>query len=139
MRDLGIGSESKSVVTPGTSTVEGGDVQEKEQGAYRAAAARGNYLAQDRVDVQFAAKEISRFMPKPEKEDRLRAKRLARYLKGSERVVVKFGFQQMPTEIVVWSDTDFAGCRRARRSVPARPPQAGVCDAVEHWPLRVER
>ena len=55
-------------------------------------------------------------MSKPEKEDGLRAKRLARYLKGSERVVVKFGFQQMPSEIVVWSDTDFAGCRRTRRS-----------------------
>ncbi len=73
-------------------------------------------MAQDRIDMQFAAKEISRFMSKPEKEDWLRAKRMARYLKGSERVVVKFDFQNMPEEVVVWSDTDFAGCRRTRRS-----------------------
>ncbi len=66
--------------------------------------------------MQFAAKEISRFASKPESDDWLRAKRMARYLQDSERVVARFDFQEMPLEIVVWSDTDFAGCRRTRRS-----------------------
>ncbi len=45
---------------------------------FRVAAARGNYLGQDSMDVQFAAKEVSRFMPKPEAQDWSSAKRLAR-------------------------------------------------------------
>ncbi len=36
---------------------------------FRADAARGNHLCQDRVDMQFAPKEISRFMSKPEEQD----------------------------------------------------------------------
>ena len=30
--------------------------------------------------------------------------------------MVRFDFQEMPSTITVWSDADFAGCRRARRS-----------------------
>ena len=95
-----------------------GEIREtsKSESEYRAVAARGNYLAQDRFDIQFASKEISRFTSKPESEDWLRAKRLARYLKDSARVVVRFDLQEMPSTITVWSDTDFAGCRRTRRS-----------------------
>ncbi len=33
--------------------------------AFRGAAARGNYLAADRLDAQFACKEICRLMAKP--------------------------------------------------------------------------
>ena len=33
--------------------------------AFRGSAARGNYLAADRIDVQFAAKEVCRWMAKP--------------------------------------------------------------------------
>ena len=83
---------------------------------FRAVAARGNYLGQDRVDMQFAAKEISRFMSKPEEQDWRSAKRLARYLKDNKRMVIEYKFQKMPEKVVVWSDTDFAGCKRTRRS-----------------------
>ncbi len=65
-------------------------------------AARGNYLGQDRMDTQFAAKEASRFTSRPKEQDRSSAKRLA--------------FQRMPERIVARSDADFAGCKRARRS-----------------------
>ncbi len=51
------------------------------------AAARGNYLSQDRMDMQFAAKEISRFTP-----DGRSADRLPRYLKDSLRVVFEYKF-----------------------------------------------
>ncbi len=55
-------------------------------------AARGNYLGQDRVDMQIAAKEISRFMAKPEAQDWSSAKRLARYLKDNWRVAIEHKF-----------------------------------------------
>ena len=81
MRDMGIDEGRKGVVTPGVSTTEGGQTGEVLVGGeslLRAVAARGNYLGQDRMDMQFAAKEISRFMSKPEEKDWKSAKRLAR-------------------------------------------------------------
>ncbi len=68
------------------------------------------------MDMQFAAKEISRFMSKPEEQDWRSAKRLARYLKDNKRMVVEHKLQKMPEKVVVWSDTDFAGRKRTRRS-----------------------
>ena len=65
MRDMGIDESSKGVVTPGVGVAEGGQTGEILVGGeslFRAVAARGNYLGQDRMDMQFAAKEISRFM-----------------------------------------------------------------------------
>ncbi len=63
---------------------------------FAAAAARGHYLAQDRTDAQFAAKEIfSRLTPKPDEQD-WRAARLARYFKDSRRVVVEYMLQKLP-------------------------------------------
>ncbi len=61
----------------------------------RAMAARGKSLGQHRIDVQFAAKEISRFTSKPEEQDRRSAKISARRLKDIERMVIEYHFQRM--------------------------------------------
>jgi hypothetical protein len=69
MRHMGTDESSNGVVTPGASTAEGGQTGEVLVGGEslsRAVAARGNYLGKDRMDMQFAAEEISRFMSKPE-------------------------------------------------------------------------
>ena len=66
--------------------------------------------------MQYAAKGMSRFMSKPEEQDWRAAKRLARKLKDHWRVVLEYKYQELPKKVVVWSDTDFAGCRRRRRS-----------------------
>ena len=79
MRDMGIDEGRKGVVAPGVSTSEGGQTGEVLVGGeslFRAVAARGNYLVQDRMDTQFAAKEISGFTSKPEEQDWKSAKRL---------------------------------------------------------------
>ena len=81
MRDMGVDESSKGAVTPGVSTSEERQAAELlvgGEGLFRAVAARGNYLGQDRMDMQFAAKEISRFMSNPEEQDWRSAKRLAR-------------------------------------------------------------
>ena len=122
MRDMGVDENCKGVVTPGVTVSEGGHTGEVlvgEETRFRAVAARGNYLGQDRMDMQFAAKEISRFMSKPEEQDWRSAKRLARYLKDNKRMVIEYKFQELPEKIVMWSDSDFAGCRRTRRSTSA--------------------
>ena len=54
---------------------------------YRAVAARANYLAADRPDAQFAAKEACRFMSAPTDLAWQSLKRFGRYLKGRKRVV----------------------------------------------------
>ncbi len=42
--------------------------------------------------------------------------KLARCLKDKKRLVVECNVQKMPEKAVVWSDTDFAGCKRTGRS-----------------------
>ena len=77
---------------------------------YRALAARANYLAQDRPDVQYAAKEVCRGMASPTSGDMQKLRRLGRYLIGSPRVVWHFHWQIAPREVSAYSDSDWAGC-----------------------------
>ena len=93
LRDMGVDTSAKEVATPGVSSIEGGQVQGDQvrvESLFRAVAARGNYLGQDRMDMQFAAEEILRFMAKPEDQDWRSAKRLARSFKGNRRVVIEY-------------------------------------------------
>ena len=83
---------------------------------YRALAARANYLALDRADIQYAAKEICRGMARPTKGDLKRLKRLARYLIEVPRSVWRFDFQRPVDVLSIYSDSDFAGCSRTARS-----------------------
>ena len=48
------------------------------------------FLAQDRTDIGFAVKELSRRMSKPSQQDMTDLKRLGRYLIGKERLILKF-------------------------------------------------
>ena len=57
---------------------------------YRALCARINYLALDRPDLQYAAKEASRKMGAPQSGDWLILRRIGRYLQGTPRVTQLF-------------------------------------------------
>ncbi len=110
VRDAGLRGHSEGVTTPGVND-DGGVVDEGEnETLHRAIAARARYLAQGRADIQFAAEEVSSLMSRPEAGDLKRARRLGRYLRDNSSVVFKYRFQEL------WSDADFAGCRRTRRS-----------------------
>ena len=78
--------------------------------------ARANYLAQDRPDVQFSVKELCRRASDPRLGDWKALKRLGRYLTQRTRSIVTFPYQEVYNRIVVSVDTDYAGCRRTRRS-----------------------
>jgi len=86
-------SGAKSVVTPGVKATFTELQEDSEElpghltTAFRGAAARGNYLAADRLDSQFACKEICRWMSKPSKHAWKALKRLCRYLAGAPRLV----------------------------------------------------
>ena len=83
--------------------------------AFRGSAARANYLAADRPDCQFAAKEICRWMAKPTQQAWQALKRLCRYLVGLPRLIMHYKWQEV-SGVDVYTDTDWAGCPRTRKS-----------------------
>ena len=105
----------------------------------RGMAARANFLAADRPDIIFAAKEICRFMAKPTNVALSAMKRLGRYLKGHPRLVFKFDRQEADM-VNVYSDTDWAGCPRTCKSSSKRGrlrksawPSAAARPSITAW------
>ena len=133
---------SKGVCTPGAKMTaaeiaeeqanEKKKLSDRQTTAYRACVARGNYLAQDRSDIGFAVKELSRRMSEPTEADWEALKKLGRYLVDKSRCIVKFPYQDEVKVLTTWSDTDFAGCKRTRRSTSGGVAQIGE-HCVKTW------
>ena len=120
MQELGL-EHSKEVKTPGVKesrkdSAEEHELSKDQASMYRRLVARLNYLAQDRSDIGYATKELCRKMSKPTEKDWIALKRIGRYLKGRTRVVTTMGYDGGGEGIVVWTDTDYAGCQRTRKS-----------------------
>jgi hypothetical protein len=99
---------------------------------YRALAARCNYLAQDRPDIAYSAKELCREFAVPNQQSFKKLKRLCRYLAGLPRLQYEYLWQEMPLEVTVFVDTDFAGCKETRRSTSGGAAMLGNC-LIKHW------
>ena len=101
---------------------------------YRGMSARGNYLAQDRVDISFCTKELCREFAAPANSSLQRLKRLARFLVGAPRLVYKYDWAHdcPDNELTVIVDTDFAGCRVSRRSTNGGVIMRGN-HCLRHW------
>ena len=86
-------NESKSVSTPGINVsldevrkLEGESPCESQEAAqYRGIVARTNGMAQDRLDIMYAVKELSRDMRSHKPSNWTAVKRRARYLKECPR------------------------------------------------------
>jgi hypothetical protein len=98
---------------------------------FRSGAARANYLAQDRVDVSFAAKELCRQMSDPTEKAWAALLRIVRYLRTEPRVIYKYQWQK-DSAISVYVDTDFAGCIKTRKSTSGGCAFRGA-HMVKHW------
>ena len=83
---------------------------------YRALAARANYLALDRPDIQCAAKEICGEMSNLTGGDLRGLRRLGGYFVGRPMSVWCFDFQDARGELPCCTDYDWAGCRKTARS-----------------------
>ncbi len=55
-------------------------------------------------------------MSKPNQEDWMKLKRIGRYLKGVPRAVIWYQFEDWDGVVRGWSDTDYAGCTKTRKS-----------------------
>ena len=99
---------------------------------YRALAARCNYLSQDRPDLAFSSKELCRECSVPTVVSFKKLKRLVRYLCGMPRLVYTYKWQELPSVVDVYVDTDFAGCKDTRRSTSGGVVMVGKC-CVKHY------
>ena len=131
--------KAQPVCTPGIrnsdKVIEPGDemtLNAADSTKYRAAVARANYLAADRSDIAYAVKELSRAMAHPTQGDMTTLKRLGRYLLGKPRMVINFLYQDNPHSIVAWTDSDYAGCARTRKSTTGGLVTLGK-HVVKHW------
>ena len=101
---------------------------------YRALSARGNFLSQDRADINYTTKELCREFAGPANSSNRRLKRLARFLIHRKRLVYKYNWldDAATKELAVMVDTDFAGCRVTRRSTNGGVMMRGS-HLLKHW------
>ena len=112
---------AKPAATPGTDVGKNAEEKGEEMNKidakkFRGLAARLNYLAMDRTDLQYAAKTVSKCMAKPKIADWMLLKRVAKYLVGAPRCIQKFQWQNMQDMVVTHSDSDWAGKEKDRKS-----------------------
>ena len=109
---------SKGVATPGvestfTELEADTELSAKTHTAFRGPAARGNYLAADRIDAQFDCKEVCRWMSRPTEHAWQALKRVCRFFRGAPRLVCTYP-QQTVRGIDVYADADWGASTFAR-------------------------
>jgi hypothetical protein len=132
---LGLDEKSKELSVTGRTEELANDEEElqgPEATSFRAMAARLNYLAQDSPDIQYAAKEVCRQMARPTAESWRKLKALARFVLGRRSVVWQFEWQNEVPELRLFTDSDWAGCRRTRRSTSGGLVMIGA-HCVKTW------
>ena len=129
-------ANGKGVETPGTvddCEEESEELMGKEAAAfYRRTAARLNYASLDNPCIAFAAKEASRTMSAPRICDEAKVKRILRYLLAYPVATYLYAWQAAPLSLEGFSDSDWAGCRRTRRSTSGGVILHGT-HLIHHW------
>ena len=95
---------------------------------YKSIVARANYLSTDRPDIQYAVKKLATHMSKPTNRNWQELKRLGRYLKGKPRLIIKYDWQNPINVLTSFSDSDWAGDRKTRKST-----SGGVITIGSHY------
>ena len=135
VRDMGL-EKAKGSSVPGQKAKKEERQESRELAphaatAFRAMAARANYLAQDRPDIAYACKEVCRDMAKPTEASQDKLKKVARYLRDNPRMVYHYPWQgSEPIKIHV--DSDWAGCWETRRSTSGGIATIGQ-HLIKHW------
>ena len=83
---------------------------------YCGVVARLNYLSADRPDIQHSTKGACRDMARPAEGSWRRLERICRYFIGRPRPIWRFDLQHLITAIEAFSDANWAGCGRTRKS-----------------------
>jgi len=120
LRIMGM-EKAKSVSTPMTDAGEDPDdlvdCEEGEATKFRSSVGVMLYLVVDRGDLTFVTKELSRHLKRPTGAAMNKLKRCCRYLIGTRDYAVFLPRPSYrPTELLTHSDSNWAGCRKTRRS-----------------------
>ena len=119
------GSSGKEVDTPGLPKGEKVELEEGQEPAamdgpqdskFRRGAAKLNYGAQDRGDMAYASKDVSKRMAKPCLRDEKMLTTAIEYLRKHPRWVCMYEWQSPPKGFTIYTDSDWGGCTRTRRS-----------------------
>lgn len=126
VRELGLRPDSNGIDVP----MDRDDAREDETTAlddeharrYRRLAATVDFMAQDRPDLQLPASILGRSMSRPTEGSWARLKKVGRYLVKHPSVVWEYKdvLADEVQEIVVWSESDWAGCRQTRRNAAGK-------------------
>ena len=108
------------------------ELRKEDASKYRGLAARLNYLALDRTDLQFAAKQVAKNMSCPRQHDWEKLKRVARYLVGAPRMIQKFVWQEPQTDVITHTDSDWAGDKSTRKSTSGGVMMMGM-HMIKSW------
>ena len=118
-RELGL-IGGRSVGTPGTregeKNSEGAELDSKEASKIRRLIAILNYVSQDRPDIGFATKECARLMSRPQERAKQLVMRVGRYLLRCPSRPSLYRWQLEPRRLTTYTDANWAGCERTRRS-----------------------
>ena len=114
---VGLGDESKPVSTLGVRMTDEDDGKEcdESRACDRSWTIRGSSLSQDRCELQFAVKELTRRMQQPNAKNTQALKRLVRFLKGSPRCLVVYGREAEQKVVDFFSESDLAVSTKTRR------------------------
>ena len=85
------------------------------QTPYIVVAARTNFLVSYRPELQFASKDVCRWMALPAELDLGALKRIGRLVVGHRRLVCQCPWQTF-ARVDTYSDTDCAGCSKTKKS-----------------------
>ena len=135
VQKLNLADGAATVTTAGVKTkpIDDEELLDPESASlYRRLVARGNYMCIDRQDIQFAIKELSRFMANPTPSAWEALVRLGKYLKLRPRYIIRFGWQPRSTTITTSVDSDWAGEGSTRKSTSGGIMQLGG-HVVKSW------
>ena len=133
IEELGLESANGSDATGSKVDINETDTELDHEDAYRlrSIAARVNFLAADRIDIQFASKEIMQANVEPMHVGLGQGSK-------AEEILVWFAWQDFQSNLQVYVDTDYAGCPRTRRSTNEGPGHARE-PPVEHLGFDTDR
>ena len=83
---------------------------------FRAISARCLYMSMDRPEIQYAVKEVCRETSAPTMKSWKKLERVGQFLKERPRTVWKFDWQNRQPIMDVFGDSNWAGCKRTRKS-----------------------
>ena len=111
--------KAKGLTTPGVDepvTEDDAEITDWRATQFRSISARANYLALDRPDLQFAVKELGRSMSRPTENPWKTFIRLGKYIVHKPKLVLHYKWQDPVLEMVTYSDANWEGCLKSRRS-----------------------